>query len=143
MIPKLIPLYILYTFILITYHNTKGNFKIQELLDADSDGMKILGEFYPERESVNLTSDAWIPMPELKEIPGKEIWNRKRTSEESRLSEKQQKESCRFTKVHSLKRQLPLSFTLQYTTAVNVLINVTTIAGAITPARFTLPYCCL
>lgn len=36
-----------------------------------------------------------------------------------------------------------LSFNLQYTTAVNVLINVATIAGAIIPAGFTLPYCCL
>ena len=33
-----------------------------------------------------------------------------------------------------------LSFILQYTTAVNVLTNVATIAGAIIPAGFTLPY---
>ena len=33
-----------------------------------------------------------------------------------------------------------LSFPLQYTTAVRVLINVATIAGAIIPAGFTLPY---
>ena len=36
-----------------------------------------------------------------------------------------------------------LSFPLQYTTAVSVLINVATIAGAMIPAGFTLPYCCL
>lgn len=33
-----------------------------------------------------------------------------------------------------------LSFPLQYTTATSVLINVATIAGAIIPAGFTLPY---
>ena len=36
-----------------------------------------------------------------------------------------------------------LSLTLQYTTATAVLTNVATIAGAIIPAGFTLPYCCL
>lgn len=36
-----------------------------------------------------------------------------------------------------------LSFNLQYTTATAVLTNVATIAGAIIPAGFTLPYCCL
>ena len=36
-----------------------------------------------------------------------------------------------------------LSFILQYTTATAVLTNVATIAGAMIPAGFTLPYCCL
>ncbi len=36
----------------------------------------------------------------------------------------------------------PLSITLQYTIAVNVLMKVATIAGAMIPAGFTLPYCC-
>lgn len=49
---------------------------------------------------------------------------------------------CRQSQSGKLSYSPPLSFTLQYTTAVNVLINVATIAGAIIPAGFTLPYCC-